>query len=294
MEEAVDLESLTDEGNDGTSGSTLATFKGRLNLADYTFSPSSQLSDLRRSLRKATASPTVPTPSPKRKLDSLAANPSPKKKSRSPSGYATPETYAHLSGLADILEPNLICVFIGLNPGISTAETGHAYAHPSNLFWKLLHSSGLTTRRCRPEEDGDMPRLFQMGSTNIVARPTRNGSELSKKEMDAGVHILEEKIRRYRPEAVCIVGKSIWESIWRVKHGKGIRKEEFKYGWQKDEERMGRSTEEGWEGSKTFVATSTSGLAATLSPAEKQRIWRELGVWVEQRRAERAAVGVEA
>jgi len=193
-----------------------------------------------------------------------------------------------------VLAPNLICVFIGLNPGIATATQGHAYAHPSNLFWKLLHSSGCTTRRCAPEEDGDLPRLFSLGNTNIVARPTRNGSELSKEEMDASVHILEEKIRKYKPEAVCIVGKSIWESIWRVKHGRKIKKEEFRYGWQDEEDNMGNiDVEEKWEGAKVFVACSTSGLAASLLPAEKEKIWKELGVWVEQRRTERANAQVK-
>jgi TDG/mug DNA glycosylase family protein len=45
-----------------------------------------------------------------------------------------------------------------------------------------------------------------------------------------------------------------------------------------------------WEGARVFVATSTSGLAATLLPAEKERIWKELGVWVQQRREERSAM----
>lgn len=112
--------------------------------------------------------------------------------------------------------------------------------------------------------------------------------------MDASVHVLEDKIRKYEPESVCIVGKSIWESIWRVKHGRKIKKEEFKYGWQDEEENMGNTDEGGkWEGAKVFVACSTSGLAATLLPAEKERIWRELGIWVEQRRGERADAQVE-
>ena len=305
MESSESLENDKEEGNDEaiSPGSVPASFKGRLNLADYTFSPKleiksdSQSPEPRRQLRKsssALSTPPVSSPSLKRKLHDLAVVASPKKKSRSPSGYAPPSTYAHLSEIVDILEPNLICVFVGLNPGIQTARSGHAYAHPSNLFWKLLHSSGLTTRRCRPEEDRDLPHLFQMGNTNIVARPTRNGAELSKAEMDASVNVLEDKIRRYRPETVCIVGKSIWESIWRVRHGKGIKKEEFRYGWQNEEENMGRiEGEEEWIGSRIFVATSTSGLAATLLPAEKERIWRELGVWVEQRRTERAAVATE-
>jgi G:T/U-mismatch repair DNA glycosylase len=125
-----------------------------------------------------------------------------------------------------------------------------------------------------------------------VSRPTRNGSELSKGEMDASVKVLEEKTRKYRPEAVCIVGKSIWESIWRVRKGRAIKKGEFRYEWQDEGENMGVVNGE-WIGAKVFVASSTSGLAATLLPAEKERIWRELGVWVEQRRGERAAFKVE-
>jgi TDG/mug DNA glycosylase family protein len=34
-------------------------------------------------------------------------------------------------------------------------------------------------------------------------------------------------------------------------------------------------------------------LAASLLPAEKERIWRELGVWVEKRREERSRTKVE-
>lgn len=280
--------------------STPASFKGKLNLAGFAFTPPKQNNKdlpntpqprriLRNSVSASPSSGLSPSPSPKRKSDNtLAPSPSPRKKSRSPSGYAPPSTYAHLSELRDILEPNLICIFVGLNPGVQTARSGHAYAHPSNLFWKLLYSSGCTTRRCRPEEDRDLPRLFQLGNTNIVSRPTKNGSELSKAEMDASVEALEDKLRLYRPESVAIVGKSIWESIWRVRHGRSIKKEEFRYGWQDDGERMGLGDSD-WEGAKVFVASSTSGLAASLLPHEKERIWRELGVWVEQRRAERSA-----
>ena len=109
--------------------------------------------------------------------------------------------------------------------------------------------------------------------------------------MDEGVAVLEEKCRRWRPEAVCIVGKSIWESVWRVRHGRGIKKEEFTYGWQRDAEKMGvvkaKDGEEGWGGARMFVATTTSGLAAGMGPAEKEEIWRGLGEWVEQRRKEK-------
>lgn len=180
-----------------------------------------------------------------------------------------------------------------------TAQTGHAYNHPSNLFWKLMYSSGVLPVRCTAEEDRTLPARFGLGLTNIVSRPSRNGAELSKAEMDAGVGALEAKVRRWRPEAVVVVGKSIWESVWRVRHGRAIGKDEFRYGWQDEGENMGFGDvgdeeredgveyRDGWRGARVFVSSSTSGLAATLSPAEKERIWRELGQWVEARRAGR-------
>ncbi len=221
----------------------------------------------------------------------LPDSPSPsKKKKRSSSGYAPPSKYSHLvNNLVDSLAPNLICVFIGVNPGILTATRGHAYCHPSNLFWKLSYTSGCTPRLCRPEEDRDLPRLFALGHTNIVSRPTKDASELSKVEMDEGVATLEEKIAKWKPEAVAIVGKGIWESIWRVRHKKNITKEQFKYGWQDEGENMGEINkgEDEWDGARVFVTTTTSGLAAGMRPHEKEEVWQGLGGWVKKRRAER-------
>jgi TDG/mug DNA glycosylase family protein len=203
--------------------------------------------------------------------------------------------------LTDVLEPNLICVFVGFNPGVATATRGHAYAHPSNLFWKLLHSSGLTDRRLKPEEDGDLPRLYSMGNTNLVSRPTKDAAELSKAEQIANTPVLDAKIREFRPEAVCIVGKSIWEMIWTYRYGKKPKKEEFSYGWQDEKHNMGllplegedetpdADADDGWKGSRVFVATSTSGLSASLKPAEKEAIWKPFGEWVQKRREERKA-----
>lgn len=107
---------------------------------------------------------------------------------------------------------------------------------------------------------------------------------LSRAEMDAGVPVLEAKVAAQRPEVVCLVGKSIWEAVWRVRRGRGIRKEEFRYGWQDEGENMGKGA--GWDGARVFVATTTSGLAAGMSMPEKQAVWNELGDWVVKRREE--------
>lgn len=221
---------------------------------------------------------------------SRSVSASPAKKRRQSSKYAPPSKYAHLKPLTDILEPNLICIFVGFNPGVKTAQSGHAYAHPSNMFWKLLHSSGCTDERLKPEQDVNLPRLYSMGNTNIVARPSKDAAELSKAESAAGTPILEEKVRKYRPEAVCIVGKGIWESIWRWRYKREIKKHEFRYGWQDEKERMGKT--DNWPGAVVFVATATSGLAANLRPHEKEAIWKPFGEWVKSRRQERASTAL--
>ncbi|RDA92904.1 hypothetical protein CP533_3848 [Ophiocordyceps camponoti-saundersi (nom. inval.)] len=190
----------------------------------------------------------------------------------------------HLPPLPDALAPDLDVLLVGLNPGISTSISGHAYAHPSNLFWKLLHTSGMTPRACSPAEDALLPGLFGLGLTNLVARPSRSGADLGRAEMDAGVSVLEGKVRRWRPRAVCLVGKGIWDSVARAKM---LPRRDFRYGWQDDDACRLGAVEGEWEGAPVFVASSTSGLAASLSPAEKLRIWTELGDWVKARRAER-------
>ncbi|ODA76092.1 hypothetical protein RJ55_08375 [Drechmeria coniospora] len=273
----------TDEQNDEP-----ASFKGRLQLDDFKYNAPSP----RRNPRRNAASPAKPAePSSSSGPTGRKRSPSPssvvtKKRKRASSGYAPPSQYGHLPLLPDAVAPNLLVFFVGLNPGIQTARTGHAYAHPSNLFWKLLFSSGITPRPCRADEDRQMPALYSLGLTNIVARPSRNGAELSRQEMDDGVALLEEKATRWRPETMCVVGKSIWESVWRVRHGGKAVGKDFKYGWQPRSENMG-VVQGGWPGARVFVACSTSGLAATLSPSEKQSIWNELGAWVKTRRTER-------
>lgn len=39
----------------------------------------------------------------------------------------------------DILAPGLRVVFCGINPGLSSANTGFPFAHPANRFWKVIH-----------------------------------------------------------------------------------------------------------------------------------------------------------
>ncbi|CAG8402049.1 unnamed protein product [Penicillium salamii] len=213
-------------------------------------------------------------------------SPSSKRKRNTPTPISLGPS-ATESLLRDTIPSNLILLLVGVNPGIMTGISGYAYAHPSNLFWKLLHSSGITSMRHKPADTYKLPGLYSVGNTNIVERPTRDASMLSRAEMNAGVPVLEAKVAAQRPEAVCLVGKGIWEAVWRVRRGRSIRKEEFRYGWQEGEN-MGVC--EGWAGAPVFVATTTSGLAAGMKLAEKEAVWAELGDWVVMKRRERGFV----
>ncbi|GLA36297.1 Mucin-2 [Aspergillus niger] len=281
------------------------SFGGRLNQYFHTAKPTSSAPPALPSTkqtttstssplkRKRTTPPTAPTTriTRSRSRSSTSTPTSTTTTTSSPRPRKTPtptpptSSAAADSLLVDTIPPNLTLLLVGVNPGILTGVTGYAYAHPSNLFWKLLHWSGITPIRHPPSDTYKLPELYNIGNTNIVERPTRDASMLSKKEMDAGVPVLEEKVREKRPEVVCLVGKSIWEAVWRVKVGRGIRKEEFRYGWQDLEMNMGRvGGEGGWEGARVFVATTTSGLAAGMSLQEKREVWDELGRWVCERR----------
>jgi thymine-DNA glycosylase len=153
-----------------------------------------------------------------------------------------------------------------------------------------MHESGVTPKKHLPSETHDLPALYSIGNTNICARATRDGSSLSKEELQEGAVILEEKVRRFKPEAIAIVGKGIWETLWQARTGTKLKPAQFKWGWQDEEAWLGRTVDDDgevpWPGARTFVTTSTSGLAASMKPAEKLEVWKPLGEWFTERRKE--------
>jgi len=98
----------------------------------------------------------------------------------------------------------------------------------------------------------------------------------------ANVDVVEDKIRKYRPKATCVVGKGIWDAIYERKHfGRKVGKD-FKFGWQED--RLGLVKD--WEGARCFVTPSTSGRVAAYSREFQEILWRELGMWVKLERGD--------
>lgn len=107
--------------------------------------------------------------------------------------------------LPDIIGYFLKVLFIGFNPGMKSAASGHHYAGNSNSFWKLLYESGLTSVRLKPEEDVRLLELG-MGSANIADRPTRSAAELTACELREGTVSLMTKLREYSPQIACYMG----------------------------------------------------------------------------------------
>lgn len=121
----------------------------------------------------------------------------------------TDETKGGIAGsagtLPDYLINNLEIVFVGLNPGLYSAEIGHYYANTVNRFWKALSASGLIPDPMGAEDDWRLTS-WGIGLTDIVKRPTSGIHEVSKREFRAGAKRLRDKITRYAPRVVCFNG----------------------------------------------------------------------------------------
>lgn len=120
---------------------------------------------------------------------------------------------ATLSGvktLPDYLRGGLDLVFVGINPGMKSAATGHHYAGAGNHFWPLLHESGLVSEPLTYEQDARVLE-WNIGLTNMVDRATPSVTDLSLDELRAGAQKLRKKLERHAPRVVCFNGKRIYE-----------------------------------------------------------------------------------
>ena len=90
--------------------------------------------------------------------------------------------------------------------------TGHHFAGFSNRFWKLLRESKLVPEPITFEDDGRLAE-WQLGITNLIARPTPGINDLRPAEYVEGWTLLSRKIRRYRPAVVALVGVTLYRAI---------------------------------------------------------------------------------
>jgi TDG/mug DNA glycosylase family protein len=104
-----------------------------------------------------------------------------------------------------VIAPGLKVLFVGINPGLYSAATGHHFARPGNRFWPVLHLAGFTPKQLEPSQQ---TQLLQQGFgvTNLVNRGTAGADELAPAEFVAGRKRLAAKVRRYRPKIVAFLG----------------------------------------------------------------------------------------
>jgi double-stranded uracil-DNA glycosylase len=119
--------------------------------------------------------------------------------------------WSHLR-LRDRIRPDLRVLFVGINPGVRSAITGHHFAGYSNRFWKLLSDSRLTPIPITYKEDVRLPE-WGLGITNLIARPSPGIADLRPAEYVEGWSVLERKIRRFRPKVVALVGVTLYRAI---------------------------------------------------------------------------------
>jgi TDG/mug DNA glycosylase family protein len=118
-----------------------------------------------------------------------------------------------LPPLRDRIQPGIRVLFVGINPGVRSALTGHHFAGYSNRFWKLLSDAGLVPEVITYLDDDRLP-AWGFGITNIVARPTPGIDTLTPVEFVAGRARLLRKIRRFRPEVVALVGLTVFRAMF--------------------------------------------------------------------------------
>jgi len=111
--------------------------------------------------------------------------------------------------LEDVIAPDLDILFVGINPGLWSGATGFHFARPGNRFWRAIHEAGLTPTLLTPDRQFDLLK-YGVGVTNLVNRTTAKASELSKQELRDGAERLLEKVARFKPRKVAVLGVSAY------------------------------------------------------------------------------------
>ena len=104
-------------------------------------------------------------------------------------------------------------LFVGINPGVRSALTGHHFAGFSNRFWKLLYDSRLVPEPVTYLDDERLPE-WGYGITNVVPRPTPGIDTLTREEFVAGCVTLRRKIQRHKPAIVALVGVTVFRALF--------------------------------------------------------------------------------
>jgi len=148
-------------------------------------------------------------------------------------------------------------LFVGINPGLYTAFTGHHFARPGNRFWPTLHLAGFSKKQIQPSRQAELLREGY-GITNLVNRATATAEEVAPSEFAAGRKRLAAKVRRYRPRVVAFLGVGAYCHAFGIKTT-GIGKQPDRF-----------------EGALVWVLPNPSGLNANYQLPDLVRLFRQL------------------
>lgn len=123
-----------------------------------------------------------------------------------------------LPPLRDRIGPGVRVLFVGINPGVRSALTGHHFAGFSNRFWKLLYESRLVPEPVSFTDDDRLPG-WGYGITNLVPRPTPGIDTLRPDEFVRGRARLRAKVRRLKPDVVAMVGLTVFRAMFPERKG---------------------------------------------------------------------------
>jgi double-stranded uracil-DNA glycosylase len=112
---------------------------------------------------------------------------------------------ARTKRVGDVIARDLRVLFCGINPGLYSGATGHHFARPGNRFWPALHQSGFTEQQLEPENERQLLE-HGLGVTNVAGRVTATAGELTKEELQRGATRLKEKVTRYSPHILAVLG----------------------------------------------------------------------------------------
>ena len=155
-------------------------------------------------------------------------------------------------------------LFVGINPGVRSAITGHHFAGYSNRFWKLLCESKLVSEPIGHQEDARLPE-WGLGITNLIPRATPGIDTLRPDEYVAGARALRRKVRRWHPDVVALVGVTLYRVVFSKRPSQPVG--------------LGLQTEE-LEGARVFVLPNPSGRNANYSYQEMLAAFRGLRTWL--------------
>lgn len=172
-------------------------------------------------------------------------------------------------------------LFVGINPGIRSAQTGHHFAGYSNRFWKLLYDARLVPEPIGTEDDVRLPE-WGFGITNLIPRATPGIDTLRPDEYVTGTRALRRKVRRWRPEVVAFVGVTLYRVVFGRKSAEPV-------GPPTPRLRLGLQIEE-FESARVFVLPNPSGRNANYSYAEMLAAFRGLRTWLNRPNRSRTRV----